>query len=56
MERLEHPPLLSLLPPHRLFSLLHLPQSLEYSQLTTTIAVVVFIPLLAVVADSSPSI
>ena len=55
MERLEHLLLFSLLPPHRLFSLLHLSQSLEYFRLAT-IAAVVFIPLLAVVADSSPSI
>ena len=51
MELLEH----LLLPPLRLFSLLHLPLSLEYYQLATIVAVI-SVPLLAVIVDSSLSI
>ena len=51
MERLE----LLLLPPLRLFSLLHLSLSLDYLQLVTIVAVI-SVPLLAVIVDSSPSI
>ena len=51
MVRLE----LLLLPPIRLFSLLHLSLSLEYSQLVTIVAVI-SVPLLVVIADSSPFI
>ena len=51
MERLEY----LLLPPLRLFSLLQLSLSPEYSQLATIVAVI-SVPLLAVIVDSSLSI